>query len=139
MSRPLNQQISELVSEISKLETDLERQRKSMEGRGLLSFAASEDFRQRNWPDFQLLDNLERSLDYARQRLVSLELISINTYSDTLNQNIQTLNSSVKSLETSTNKLVKSSTKLEYLTAIVILVAVLAGGFSLLPVNPFYS
>jgi hypothetical protein len=95
----------------------------------------------------------ERKLGLAQQRLASL-LLELTTESidrldssvKTLDSNVKTLDSSVKTVDSSvgslsnlTRRLVKSSKTLEYLTSLIILVAIVPISLSFLSFNPYYS
>ena|SRR2546427_9377562 len=81
----------------------------------------------------------ERKLEIVQQRLSSLLLESTTEALDRLDSSVKTLDSSVGSLSNLTRKLVKSSKTLEYLTSVIIIVAIVPVSLSLLSWNPYYS
>src|SRR2546422_9318135 len=106
MSKPLNQQITELTTYLAKLEADRDAQLDEMDKLGLLTFIQTKQEAETSLPYFRTLNTMNRDLDIGRQKLISIHLESINNYSNNLNQSMQTLNNSVNSLQNTTNKLV---------------------------------
>jgi asparagine N-glycosylation enzyme membrane subunit Stt3 len=81
----------------------------------------------------------ERKLALAQQKLASL-LLELTTESiDRLDSSVKTLDSSVGSLSNLTRRVVKSSKALEYLTSVIIVVAIIPISLSLLSWNPYYG
>jgi len=66
VSNPLNEQVAQLLAETFELETERERQLRSMEGMGLLGII-SREFRQEHINYFVTLEDLNRRIDYDRQ------------------------------------------------------------------------
>jgi hypothetical protein len=130
MSSHVQQEIAKTTTELADLEKQRNKQRADMETLGLFSWPALAANRQK-YP--------ERKVEIARQKLMSLQLASINEVSERLNQNVQTLNESTKSLEKTTMKVVMSSTRIEYLTMLVALSTVANTAIVLLTINFYYS
>src|SRR3989442_4787993 len=84
---PLSDQITALVAEIFELDSARDKVLKSLEGEGLLSQISEQHYQTNRWK-FKPLEDLNRSIDLKRQKLISLQLASINDYSDRMNQNI---------------------------------------------------
>lgn len=84
---------------------------------------------------FQKYDDLTNLIDSNRQKLIAVELQSINTYSSLLNQNTEKLDGSIKTLDKTVHKLMRSSRTIEYFTVAVIFVAIASLAIALLPVN----
>lgn len=135
------EQIDQLIGKIAKLESERDAHRTRMEAENLFD----ENYHS------QLVDNPRYSFRYRRlnemneeigreqQKLISLELGSIDDYSMQFNKNIGALNESVKSLNDNTQKLLKSSKNLEILTNILIFVAIVSISVALIPLNPYYA
>lgn len=122
MIEALSVEIAKLESEISSDRAALNRDTLSGTNRIIIS---------------QGIDNKIRELDSMRQKLVSLELASINSYSQQFNKNIGTLNDSIKSLDTTNQNILKSSTRLERWTTVLIIVAIGSISVALYPISWF--
>jgi hypothetical protein len=143
MSDPKWSQLAEeirlTIAKISQVEAKIETQRKEMERAGLFSYVLDDRIREQNRMKYEYLEDLQNERDVERQKLIGLQLGSINTYSEQLSQSMQTLNQSMQILNDSTKKLVKSSKKLEYLSILLVIVAIVNISVILIPFNPFYA
>jgi len=124
VSNPLNEQIAELIGEIKRLEDQRDQHLKRMEGQGLLTDIA-EEFKVRHRSEFNKLDDFTHKIDFARQKLVSLELLILDNSIKSLQSTTSQVDTSINSLQTTTSQLLKSSTKLEWLTTLLIYITVL--------------
>ena|SRR2546427_9577476 len=119
MSNPLNDQIAQLIPEITKLEQQRDKAQQALDDIASPSmflgyFESLKPERQQVLrPKIQLVETLDKTIDSKRQKLISLELLA--------------LDNSIKSLHSTTNQMLTSSTKLEYLTRLLILVTVFLG------------
>lgn len=120
MPQSTGDEIDQLISEITKLEVERNGEAAKLELFGTLT----DEGRQRLQPLIRNLERLNRELDLKRQKLISLELLSISEYSNRMNQNIARLDDSVKSLGTTTKQLLRSSVRIETWSVLLILVAI---------------
>ena len=136
MSNPLNDQIAQLIAEITKLEQQRDKAQQALDDIASPSmflgyFESLKPERQQVLrPKIQLVETLDKTIDSKRQKLISLELLA--------------LDNSIKSLHSTTNQMLTSSTKLEYLTRLLIMVTVFLGivailnvAVTFLPTNPY--
>jgi len=136
---PLSDEIAKTTVELTELENQRNKYRAEMETLGLFSWPSMAASREKYPEKFLYLEDLDRRVEIVRQKIMSLQLASINKVSEDLNQNVQTLNESTKSLEKTTTKLVRSSTRIEYLTMVVVLATISSIAIALIQINIYYS
>jgi len=152
-----------LSAEIAKLEEERDKLRKDMEQDHLFE----EEYRKRLILDerfvgrYRRLDELNAEIVRKQQKLISLELASIDAYSQQFNKSIGMLNDSMKrsigalndsikaldayiddslnSLNTSIRQLLRSSTKLEILSSALIIGATASITLAVVPISLFYA
>ncbi len=125
----LSEEIRLVTNHPRQLETEQQAQRKKIDELQLRPYQASDTKFQ---PLFERLAELNRDVDGERQKLIALQLASINSYSEQLSKGILTMNDTTK-------KLVKSSIKLEYFSAILIIATGANIGVALIPLSPYFS
>src|SRR5437870_13669258 len=118
MSNPLNEQISELLATIIKLEQQRDKEQEALDTLGAFPYTSlSEAARGKLQPRIELLARLNSKIDSQRQKLISLELLA--------------LDNSVKALQSTTTQVLTSSTRLENFTRLLIYLTVLLGLISI--------
>jgi len=118
MSNPLNEQISELLATIIKLEQQRDKEQEALDTLGAFPYTSlSEAARGKLQPRIELLARLNSKIDSQRQKLISLELLA--------------LDNSVKALQSTTTQVPTSSTRLENFTRLLIYLTALLGVVSI--------
>lgn len=91
-------------------------------------------------------DEIRQKIDYARQKLISLELLMLDNSIKDVHSMMGQVDGSVKSLQTTTDKLLSSSTKLERLTGLLIYITIMLAIIAIYQValvlgqlNPLYG
>jgi hypothetical protein len=126
VSNPLSDQVGELLAEIIKLEIERDRQKQFFVERGLFPFSnIRPDTLERLRTNVETFEDLNRTIDSKRQKLISLELLLLDNSIKSLQLTMGQVNDSVKSLQTTANQTLMSSKKLERLTNILIFVTLL--------------
>lgn len=85
--------------------------------------------------DYQKYDDLINQIESKTQKLIALELQSIDAYSSLFNENMQRLDGSIKTLDETVHRLIRSSRTIEYYTIAIIFVAIASLAIALLPIN----
>ena len=134
----MKDEIAKTRKEVAELQEKIDTQAKLFQQLGV-------DYHFREYVDITLRKSYDemiynqQKLEIVQQRLSSLLLESTTVALDRLDSSVKTLDSSVGSLNELTRRLVESSKKLEYLTAVIILVATIPVSLSLLSWNPYYA
>ena len=126
VANPLNEQIAELLAEISKLEAERDRQKQFFVERGLFPFSTVRpDVLERLKGNIETFEDLDRTIDSKRQKLVSLELLMLDNSIKSLQSTTGQVDGSVKSLQTTADQTLRSSMGLERATKILIFATLL--------------
>ncbi len=135
----LNLKIDEARREISALQAKIEEHVRFFTESSIAYHSRMGPQQSGHWKRYDDMVFYERKLELAQQRLASLLLELTIESIDRLDSSVKTLDSSVGSLSNLTKRLVKSSKSLEYLTTILILMAITTVSVTLLPLNPYYA
>lgn len=145
MFNPLNEKISLLLQEIAKLEAERDQTEKPIRDLYPLSNQRPEIITSVK-PRLEVVERLNQTIDSKRQELIAAELLMLDNSIKELRSTTGQVNDSMKSLNTTTDKMLKSSTKLEgltlilnYITLMLVIIAIYQVVLVLGQSNPLYG